>query len=190
MGLFDVYCNDTLIHIVEFNEEPEPFPFSLDTFCVGQSILSIIYNTNTDFTYEWTDMDGEIISIGDSLLLNSNNYTIGNHEIQLTVLNECGEETTSEDLVIEKCDIPNVITPNGDNLNDYFYTHFASIYDDVNLIILNRWGKVVFEDSAYKNQWNGTNSKGNPLGSGTYYFFLSFDEGKEKNQGILQIINN
>jgi hypothetical protein len=28
------------------------------------------------------------------------------------------------------------------------------------------------------------------LGSGTYYFFLSFDEGKEKNQGILQIINN
>ena len=135
-------------------------------------------------------MNVEIISIGDSLLLNSNNYTIGTHEIQLTVLNECGEETTSEDLVIEKCDIPNVITPNGDNLNDYFYTHFASIYDDVNLIILNRWGKVVFEDSAYKNQWNGTNSKGNPLGSGTYYFFLSFDEGKEKNQGILQIINN
>ena len=95
-----------------------------------------------------------------------------------------------EDLVIEKCNIPNVITPNGDNVNDFFYTHFASIYDDVNLIILNRWGKVVFEDSAYKNQWNGTNSKGNPLGSGTYYFFLTFDEGKEKNQGILQIVTN
>ena len=58
------------------------------------------------------------------------------------------------DLVIEKCDIPNIITPNGDNVNDYFYTHFASIYDDVNLIILNRWGKVVFEDSSYKT--NGT----------------------------------
>jgi gliding motility-associated-like protein len=58
------------------------------------------------------------------------------------------------------------------------------------LIILNRWGKVVFEDSSYQNQWNGTNSKGNPLKSGTYYFFLSFDEGKEKNQGVLQIITN
>ena len=87
------------------------------------------------FLTKWTDIDGNIISLGDSLLLNSNNYTIGNPEIQLTVLNECGEETTSEDLVIEKCDIPNVITPNGDNVNDYFYTHFASIYDDVNLII-------------------------------------------------------
>ena len=49
-------------------------------------------------------MNGDLISIGDSLILNSNNYTIGNHEILLTVLNECGEETTPEDLVIEKCD--------------------------------------------------------------------------------------
>ena len=32
MGLFDAYCNDTLIHIVEFNEETRALSFSLDTF--------------------------------------------------------------------------------------------------------------------------------------------------------------
>ena len=88
-------------------------------------------------------MDGEIISIGDSLLLNSNNYTIGNHEIQLTVLNECGEETTSEDLVIEKCDIPNVITPNGDGFNDVFDLSELVQSDSCSLLVFNRWGAKV-----------------------------------------------
>ena len=81
--------------------------------------------------------------MGDSLVLNSNNYTIGTHEINLSVSNECGEEITTSNLIIEKCEIPNVITPNGDGQNDFFYTHFAAIYDDVHLTVLNRWGVVI-----------------------------------------------
>ena len=128
--------------------------------------------------------------MGDSLVLNSNNYTIGTHEINLSVSNECGEEITTSNLIIEKCEIPNVITPNGDGQNDFFYTHFAAIYDDVHLTVLNRWGVVIYESISYQNDWNGVNSKGKPLSEGTYYFFLTFDEGKEKNQGTLQIIIN
>ena len=190
MGLNDVFCNDTLTHIVEFIDQPEPYPFSLDTFCIGENILAVINNIDTIFSYEWFDYNGDLLSIGDSLILNSNNYTIGSHEINLSVSNECGEEITTSDLIIEKCEIPNVITPNGDGQNDFFYTHFAAIYNDVHLTVVNRWGIVVYESISYQNDWNGVNSKGNPLSEGTYYFFLTFDEGKEKNQGIVQIIIN
>ena len=83
-----------------------------------------------------------------------------------------------------------MFAPNGDGQNDFFYTHFAAIYNDVHLTVVNRWGIVVYESISYQNDWNGVNSKGNPLSEGTYYFFLTFDEGKEKNQGIVQIIIN
>ena len=56
MGLFDIYCNDTLLHIVEFKALPESYDFSLDTFCLGEDIFSVIYNTNNEFSYEWTDI--------------------------------------------------------------------------------------------------------------------------------------
>ena len=190
MGLNDIFCNDTLTHTVEFINQPEPYPFSLDTFCIGENILAVINNIDTIFSYEWFDNNGDLLSIGDSLILNSNNYTIGSHEINLSVSNECGEEITTNNLIIEKCEIPNVITPNGDGQNDFFYTHFAAIYNDVHLTVVNRWGIVVYESINYQNDWNGVNSKGNPLSEGTYYFFLTFDEGKEKNQGIVQIIIN
>jgi hypothetical protein len=55
---------------------------------------------------------------------------------------------------------------------------------------VNRWGVIVYESVSYQNDWNGINLKGNPLSEGTYYFFLSFDQGNEKNQGSLQIIIN
>ena len=71
-----------------------------------------------------------------------------------------------------------------------FFTHFAAIYDDVNFTVFNRWGKIVYESTNYKNNWNGTNLNGSPLSEGSYFFFISFDNGKEKNQGIVQIISS
>ena len=189
MGLHDIYCNDTLLHTIEFKELPEAHDFSLDTFCIGEDVLSVISNTNNEFTYEWLDDLDSLISDGDSLILNSNTYTIGSHPIYLRVSNECGEEITSNELVIERCEIPNVITPNGDGENDFFYTHFAAIYNDVNFTVFNRWGKIVYESFSYQNNWNGTDLMGKPLSDGSYFFFITFDGGKEKNQGILQIIN-
>ena len=47
MGLNDIFCNDTLTHVVEFIDQPEPYPFSLDTFCIGENILAVINNIDT-----------------------------------------------------------------------------------------------------------------------------------------------
>ncbi len=99
------------------------------------------------------------------------------------------KKLSEKDLIIEDCIIPNIITPNGDGLNDYFVTKYAKIYDDVNITILNRWGNVVYEDSNYQNQWNGLNPNGNKLKDGTYYYFISYNEGNGNTKGIVQILS-
>ncbi len=41
--------------------------------------------------------------------------------------------------------------------------------------IFNRWGNLVFAESPYTNQWNGTNQSGANLPNGTYYYILTIN---------------
>ena len=50
-----------------------------------------------------------------------------------------------------------MLLPQMEMVKMIFYTHFAAIYDDVNFTVFNRWGKIVYESTNYKNNWNGTN---------------------------------
>lgn len=67
---------------------------------------------------------------------------------------------------------PNVITLNGDGINDLFFLdteHAASI----ELTILDRWGNVVYEGNgaqATPPMWNGTNKSGSKVTDGVYFY--------------------
>jgi gliding motility-associated-like protein len=64
-------------------------------------------------------------------------------------------------------DIPNVFTPNGDGINDYFEIKKLENFISNVLIIFNRWGKKVYEASNYQNNWDGDR-----LDDGVYYYVL------------------
>lgn len=68
--------------------------------------------------------------------------------------------------------IPNVITPNGDGMNDQLIIKGLEQYGDNELIILNRWGNHVFEQKRYMQNWDG---KG--LSEGTYFYLLRIKDG-------------
>jgi len=76
--------------------------------------------------------------------------------------------------------LPNVFTPNGDGLNDYFYLIAAEEIKTIKIFqVLNRWGEIVFETkNARPNDlafaWNGT-KKGKELPQGTYVYYLVFE---------------
>ncbi|RXK83556.1 T9SS type B sorting domain-containing protein [Filimonas effusa] len=63
--------------------------------------------------------------------------------------------------------IPNVITPNGDGVNDQLIIKGLEQYAENELIILNRWGNHVFEQKRYMHNWDG-----NGLSEGTYFYLL------------------
>lgn len=53
--------------------------------------------------------------------------------------------------------IPNVFTPNRDNVNDLFVIENLMDWQYRELVVMNRWGTVVYENGDYKNDWNGGN---------------------------------
>lgn len=71
--------------------------------------------------------------------------------------------------------VPNVITPNGDGLND-FWT-LKEFNEKVKVKIFSRWGELVFEDNDYKNTWAGVGKNGQDLPSGPYFYIVQPETG-------------
>ncbi len=63
--------------------------------------------------------------------------------------------------------IPNLFTPNGDGVNDYFEIPGLSQFPEHRLTIFNRWGNEIYKSRNYQNNWNGSS-----LGEGTYFYVL------------------
>lgn len=80
--------------------------------------------------------------------------------------------------VLPAFQIPNIITPNGDQRNDYFT---ATNGCPARLQVFSRWGSKVFEAARYQNDWNGGN-----LPNGIYYYHLQ-QEGGAAVKGWLEI---
>ncbi|TDE48571.1 gliding motility-associated C-terminal domain-containing protein [Flavobacterium sp. GT3P67] len=81
----------------------------------------------------------------------------------------------------------NLITPNGDGINDFWIVKNMQQYPNNELYIFDRDGREVFTMNGYDNSWNGM-SNGNPLPEGTYYYILSIDSGKSKKSGFVSIV--
>ncbi|HEY8956671.1 gliding motility-associated C-terminal domain-containing protein, partial [Chitinophaga sp.] len=79
-------------------------------------------------------------------------------------------EIEQDDLVV-----PNVITPNGDGVNDVLRIKGLEKYKDPELVIINRWNNLVYKKSNYDNTWNGSG-----LLEGTYFYVLTVKDNSGK----------
>jgi gliding motility-associated-like protein len=69
--------------------------------------------------------------------------------------------------------IPNVFTPNGDQMNDYFQLINYDGITTLSCVILNRWGGIVREFNTPNFQWDGTDKSGNNVSEGVYFYKIS-----------------
>lgn len=82
------------------------------------------------------------------------------------------------------CGIQKGISPNGDNLNDFFD---LALLDVQKLSIFNRYGRKVYSLNNYTNQWHGQTDDGKELPSATYYYVIEFRSGEAKTGWIYVI---
>lgn len=75
--------------------------------------------------------------------------------------------------------IPNAFTPDGDEFNNTFQPVFTSGFDpySFNMIIINRWGEIIFETNDVNKGWDGTYN-GKMVQDGTYTWTLTFKSPK------------
>lgn len=82
----------------------------------------------------------------------------------------------------------NILSPNGDGINDYLLINESlKINEKIELSIFNQAGNLVFFDSDYSNNWNGTDNSGNNLPVGTYYFMIKI-ENQTGTSGFIDIL--
>jgi gliding motility-associated-like protein len=79
--------------------------------------------------------------------------------------------------VVPLIKIPNTFTPNGDGVNDIWIIENATLYENVELNVYNRWGDRVYYVKNYSvgNEWDGAS-----LPPATYYYVLRFTYPKEE----------
>lgn len=72
-----------------------------------------------------------------------------------------------------KLEVPNVFTPNNDNVNDTYMLHTTGL-TSINMKIYDRWGHLVYElESDTGNiSWDGKNQLGVDCAEGTYLYLL------------------
>lgn len=153
---------------------------------------SIPYNSSTSLSCEPSGGGGsfQYVWIPGSLLINStvqNPQTVnllkdtvfiitvtdnvtgcaGSDSIRVHV----GTEEGNENCIV----IHNVITPNGDGLNDKWDIECIELFPENKVELFNIWGTLVNEFDNYNNEdivWKGTNKNGDILPDGTYYYIL------------------
>jgi len=90
-------------------------------------------------------------------------------------------------------DVPNVFTPNGDGINDYFFprellTKSVVTFD---MSVYNRWGQQVYHTDKITGQgWDGTfNSQPQPSGVYVYSIDVTFKDGMiEQHKGNITLL--
>jgi gliding motility-associated-like protein len=121
-------------------------------------------------TYQWTFGDGGTSTEAGP----THTYTEpGSYQVRLTArYANCEVVTQFSPVLVGEVFVPNIITPNGDELNEAFQPRFSC--RPAKLQVFNRWGTKVFETADYHNTWRGEN-----LPDGTYYYYLLDADGRK-----------
>ncbi len=88
--------------------------------------------------------------------------------------------------------IPNVITPNGDGMNDIFVIEGIQEFKDARVEIYDRWGRMVYESSSYPagdpTIIHSEGFGGAVIKDGTYFYVVNIDNGECVKSGNLQVL--
>lgn len=98
----------------------------------------------------------------------------------LNITHPCWQHTETVEAMPVNCQeifIPNAFTPDGNGTNDFFEIRGLHEYNGlpITLVVTDRWGKVVYSSTNYKNTWDGTYN-GQPLEAAVYTYRIIYNK--------------
>ncbi len=110
----------------------------------------------------------------------------------VSIIDSCGNESAVKTIrVINECDIlvTNVLTPNGDGHNDVLVFPNLEMFPNSELLVFNRWGKLIYHSKSYANDWSPAE-----FADGTYFYILrkaaGFEIPAQEYNGTITILKN
>jgi gliding motility-associated-like protein len=182
--------NGCVSDTVYLNLYVEPLPTANFSSTPNPAIVAV----PVDFTNQSQNYDGPLSY---TWILDGQNFSVDQNTVntffnpgEYTMCLAAESNTLCADTVCQLIQVvpatvipPNVITANNDQVNDLLEFKYLEFYPNNSLVILNRWGNVVFEKVGYANDWNGDN-----LNAGTYFYTLIVNDGEQEYKGFIQIV--
>lgn len=136
--------------------------------------------------FVWTKPNGTTM-YGNRLNIDSKDM-VGNYTLKEQSCPSAGKNELPFELnVFEVIIIPNIVTPNGDNVNDTWTIPDAYCKPDVTVTIYTQEGKEVFSTTNYQNNWPDENTY-KELGKRSLQFIYVIEGGSEKQKGVITLL--
>lgn len=163
-----------------------------DSLCEKNSgIITFTGSASPGANYQWDFGGGSATPTGGPGPFTVTWETPGIKRIYLTVTESgCPSAKDSANVTIEPCDIiiPNILIPDNDGKNDYFFIKGLEKHPNTRLVIYNRWGIKIYENGNYINNWDGRHYRSQArLSDGVYYYIVTMQDGKTYN-GFVTLI--
>jgi len=175
-------CEVPSNEIIVTNFDDSQLTFDSDTALVFPEGESFTINASGADAYEWYDANNTLISSNSSATLTE--------EGEYILLANIGDCQATRTLTVEYQDnfrVPNVITANGDGINDlWVLPNTYSRKDDVIVTIYNEKGQEIYNEPNYQNNWPGSNTQFSKQNMVFYYKIQQ--ENKTIKQGTITVI--
>lgn len=115
----------------------------------------------------------------------------GDYTVTVTDVNGC---TTQLKITVEYAGhncliIPEVFTPNGDGINEYWDIRNADLYPKIEVMVYTRWGKLVYSSrNPSVHPWDGK-FDGKLLPNDSYHYIIRLNDGSKPRTGVVSIIS-
>jgi gliding motility-associated-like protein len=171
----------------ERNFSSPPITYSPDS-CLQSNILFSIETSLPVNQINWNFGDPNSGASNTSTSINPTHEfsDLASYQITAIVEFDCYTDTITQNITLFDCpdaiipilpfEFPNVITPNSDGMNDFF--EIENLPENTEIIVLNRWGNIVFSSTNYQNNWDGKDNSGKDLVEGVYTYKFTTEAGK------------
>ncbi|MDI1353297.1 MAG: ice-binding family protein [bacterium] len=163
--------------------------------CLG-SAITLVAESLSGGTYNWSGPH-DFISTSQSPVINSAGNENGGIYTLTASMAGCAASTATVLVVVQGClstefFIPEGFSPNNDGINDVFVVRGLGNFPNNKFVVFNRWGNQVFEESPYRNTWDGRSSNGIKIGDdqlpvGTYFYILDLGNGSKVYKGTIYL---
>lgn len=190
-------CQNTdqvTVTVHEYPQAPGVSPDGVE-YCWNTEMPPFVATGTGNSTFNWYFDAALTNNIGTGSQLNPYNE-IGTPTYYVTQTeNGCESDASPVTIIIVGCegtvDMPNVITLNGDNVNDFFTPIFMENVVSMRTTIVNRWGNVIFETDDINVNWNGQNKNGDEVSEGVYFWKVTFrdlTEVEKEVHGFVEVV--
>ncbi len=191
----DFGCDFSVSFTQQVYEAPDLAIAGDSTVCTGDAV-DLLVTGGQSYTWENSEIETPNQANPTVVVDQTTIFTVEAVDINGCFYNE--SFTVTVDDTQDECDkefkVPNVITPNGDGMNDTWaieeFVVFPERYPNRVVTIYNRWGQMIYEsNNDYTNQFDGT-YENEALPEGTYYYLIDFGDRSEPMGGSITILKD